>query len=435
MSTVIAYDLVRLFLGPLFLAPRGIDRVDLAILNHIFADDLSPHVGVLPTFWGIRAYRADQVRCLLQHVKGIWAEEGNEESETATEPAIQELAARIAENGRAPPFSSSRKLTTGDKVRRMLAQLWATGLPLGEPAHTGIPQGAIYLNVGQLGLAVPQFFRWLARRPDVTSAIMLHDVIPLEFPHLVRPGQQKQHARMVETAARHADLFIYSTRYARDTVDAALRAVGCMQVPSIVRGLPLPKAYAQALSGPQELVGTRYFLVVSTIEPRKNHALLLRIWARMLARMGKETPHLVVVGALGYDGEAILSALDANPDLRSRVHQISGISSPALASLMLGATGLLSPTFVEGFGLPVLEANTLGVPVIASDISAHREIADAATILLPCDDEAGWELAICGLPDRITSARRPIDDTIMERGYCTDLLASIEAFHLSRRRP
>ena len=62
---VIAYDVMRLFIGPSFLTPRGIDRVDLALARHIFDDESSQNVGVLPTPAGVYAFSAAQVRNLL----------------------------------------------------------------------------------------------------------------------------------------------------------------------------------------------------------------------------------------------------------------------------------------------------------------------------------------------------------------------------------
>ncbi|MFK5047932.1 hypothetical protein ACI4CD_29925, partial [Klebsiella pneumoniae] len=76
-----------------------------------------------------------------------------------------------------------------------------------------------------------------------------------------------------------------------------------------VRGLPLPQAFAQQAIGVPELAQQRYFIVVSTIEPRKNHALLLRVWTRLIERMGVSAPHLVIVGSRGFDGERIMAPL------------------------------------------------------------------------------------------------------------------------------
>ncbi len=426
MARVIAFDLARLFLGPLFLAPRGIDRVDLALARHVFPDENSPNLGILPTFWGIRVYRARQVLRLLAHVEALWAEQAPYRRDPPQHPRFCRIVEDIRASGSAQhrPIPPPRNLRLRDKVARMVGELVATGMPLGRPSRQAVPARAIYLNVGQLGLAVPLFFHWLDDRPDVTCAMMLHDVIPLEYPDLVRPGQADHHSRMVRTAAHHADCMIYTTRYARDTVNAALARSGRAQLPSLVRALPLSAAFAQTSGSLPALAGTRYFVVVSTIEPRKNHELLLRVWARLIARLGVAAPHLVIVGARGYDAARILVPLERAPILRGHVHEVAGLSSHDLAALMLGAAALLSPTWVEGFGLPVLEAQSLGVPTIASNIAAHREIASGA-ILLPCDDDDGWERAIMAAPTPGARTAPVIAPQLSEAAYCADVLAFV----------
>lgn len=432
----IAYDLVRLFLGPLFMTPRGIDRVDLALARHIFADRDTANIGVLPTFWGLRAYRAPQVRRLLAHVERIWAEHAERDEDPAQEAQIRGLLHAMAGHPIAAEAPKARRnLKLRHKVLRMITALGATGVPLGRPVRAEVPQGAVYLNVGQLGLAVPSFFRWLESRPDLTCAMMLHDVIPLEFPHLCRPGQFDHHTNMVRTAARHADCMIYTTTYARDTVNAALADHIPARLPCLVRGLPLPQAFAQQAIGVPELARQRYFIVVSTIEPRKNHALLLRVWTRLIERMGVSAPHLVIVGSRGFDGERIMAPLVHRPILRSHVHEVVGLSSPALAALTLNAAAMLSPTLVEGFGMPVMEANAMGVPTIASDIPAHREIANATTTLLSGDDEDAWFRAILQTPTAPLRQRPVIDPAMTETAYCRDLLAWVREIAAARQAP
>lgn len=430
MSRVIAYDLTRLFLGPLFLAPRGIDRVDLALARHVFADPDTPHLGILPTPWGVRAYPAVLVRRVLNHVWQLWAEHTPAEGDIRTEPRLVRLIAQIlssspeAEHVQNPQRQASLSLMA--KIMRILGELRVTGIPLGRAADGAVPQGAVYLNVGQLGLAVPPFFRWLKRRPDVTCAIMLHDVIPLEYPHLVRAGHVEHHARMIRTAAEHASCLIFTSVYARDTVSAALARQGRCDVPNLVRHLPLPAVFAETAGSLPDLARCHYFVVVSTIEPRKNHELLLRVWKRLVRRFGDDAPHLVVVGSRGYDADRILAPIAHDPLLRRHVHEVSGLSSPALATLMLGASGLLSPSLAEGFGLPVLEANAMGVPTIASDIAAHREVANASTKLLPGDDDASWEQAVASTPLAGLRSRPPLPPESTEAIYCSDLLHFLE---------
>ncbi len=94
---------------------------------------------------------------------------------------------------------------------------------------------------------------------------------------------------------------------------------------------------------------------------------------------------------------------------------------------MLGSKGMLSPTRTEGFGLPVYEANALGVPTIASDIPAHREIANAQTTLLSPDDADAWEQAIIALVPAGARPRPAIDPRLTEEAYCADVLEFLQA--------
>ena len=87
---------------------------------------------------------------------------------------------------------------------------------------------------------------------------------------------------------------------------------------------------------------------------------------------------------------------------------------------------MLSPSFVEGFGLPVLEANTMGVTAIVSDIAAHREISGPATVLLPVDDECAWEQAILQIVPVGIRSRPAIPSNLTEGAYCADLLAFLK---------
>lgn len=422
MSQTIAFDLTRLFLGPLFLAPRGIDRVDLALAQHVFADPESANLAILPTPWGMRAYPAAIARLLIDHVQQLWAERSPDGHDHQSDPRVRRLIDGICARPVPDEPIPAQTLSLAAKVRRIVQELCATGLHFGRPADSAVPKGATYLNVGQLGLAVPLFFNWIERRPDLVCAMMLHDVIPLEYPHLVRPGHAGHHARMVRTAARHADCLIFTSAHARDTVCRALARHGRMGVPNLVRPLPLPEAFAKVGDSFPSLADKSYFLVVSTIEPRKNHAMLLRVWKRLVERLGVHAPHLVLVGSRGFDAERILAPLGRDANLRGHVHEACGLPSPALASLTLGATGLLSPSLAEGFGLPVLEANALGVPTIASDIAAHREVANGATTLLACDDEDAWETAIAGLSPISGRCRPQMPEAMTEESYCRDLL-------------
>jgi glycosyltransferase involved in cell wall biosynthesis len=431
MDRTLAYDLTRLFIGPIFLTPRGIDRVDLALARSVFMSDDCGNVGVLPTPWGVRAYPARIVRIVLAQLEQLWSENVSE----ADDPQLRGIIRTLTGRGQNPPsLPSPPQLDVLGRVGRMMRLLAATGLRLGLPVRR-LPARAVYINVGQLGLAIPWFHHWLATRRDILCVMMLHDIIPLEYPHLVSRAAVQHHARMVETVARHADCLLFNTHYAKEGIDSALLCHRRVGLPGFVRALPLPNAFVACERSLPDLDEVNYFIVVSTVEPRKNHELLLRVWKRLIKRMGSAAPHLVIVGAKGFGADDILADLDRNALLNAHVHLVSGLSSAGLAALTLGATAMLSPSVAEGFGLPVFEAMALDVPVIASDIAAHREIASASVVLLPTDDESGWEEAVIRTPPVHGRTRPKIASNLTEADYCADVLAYVRSVDDARVMP
>jgi glycosyltransferase involved in cell wall biosynthesis len=147
-----------------------------------------------------------------------------------------------------------------------------------------------------------------------------------------------------------------------------------------------------------------YLLVVSTIEPRKNHLSLLTAWERLrLERFPKLK--LVVVGALGWHHKSIIQKF--RPWLeRAEVYVLEDVLSSELRVLYRHARATVCPSFGEGFDFSGVEAMKSGSPVIASDIPVHREIyADAAEFFNPYSVDA-LSFAIQSVIDPARSARR-----------------------------
>jgi glycosyltransferase involved in cell wall biosynthesis len=164
--------------------------------------------------------------------------------------------------------------------------------------------------------------------------------------------------------------------------------------------------------------GRPYFVHVGTIEARKNLAFLLTIWRRLAEEMSARAPRLVLIGRYGWENEAVLDHLERSPLLQGLVHQASDLPDAALSELMRGARALVAPSSVEGFDLPPVEAMAMGVPVIASDIAAHREMVPQAHLIDPLDG-LGWlealEAATLEPPTRPAGYRAPTWDAHFDR--------------------
>jgi len=119
-----------------------------------------------------------------------------------------------------------------------------------------------------------------------------------------------------------------------------------------------------------------YLLVVSTIEPRKNHLTLLSAWEQLQSEAYPEL-HLVIVGALGWDHKAIVRPI--RPWLeRSQVFMLADVPAPELRLLYRHARATICPSLGEGFDFSGIESMRCGGAVVASDIPVHREVFDDA---------------------------------------------------------
>lgn len=127
-----------------------------------------------------------------------------------------------------------------------------------------------------------------------------------------------------------------------------------------------------------------YLLFVSTIEPRKNITNLITAF-NYLKQHHKIEQHLVLIGKKGWHYEPIFAAIEASP-YKNQIHHLNYLSDQLVALFYAKTDAFVYPSLYEGFGLPVLEAMTLGAPVITSNTSSLPEVAgDAALLINPND--------------------------------------------------
>lgn len=138
------------------------------------------------------------------------------------------------------------------------------------------------------------------------------------------------------------------------------------------------------------------YLMVSTIEPRKNHAYLLDAFDKLWSE-GHEVG-LCFVGKVGWKTEQLIERVRQHPHLGKKLFMWNDLSDRELEYCYLNARSLVFPSYVEGFGLPLVEAMQRGLPVMASDIPVFREIGG--------DSMAYFELAE---PDTLASLVRQFE--------------------------
>ena len=266
----------------------------------------------------------------------------------------------------------------GDARRAAVARCGPGGLRRMLKRH--LPNGSEAWVVGHMGLDGPT----AAGLADLPLNVLLHDTIPLDHPAFADARSQGRSRAFVARVAHHAARVIHPARATRAASEAWLEAAGRMP-PGLVA--PLGVAVVDAASGPGATAPT--FVALGTIEPRKNHALLLDLW-EVLARE-PDPPRLVIAGARGWLNRDVFARLDARP---ACVSEMSGLADGDVARLIDGAAGLLHPSLAEGFGLAPCEAAARGVPVLAGDLCITREILGDYPVYAAFSDRYAWLQAI-----------------------------------------
>ena len=164
-------------------------------------------------------------------------------------------------------------------------------------------------------------------------------------------------------------------------------------------------------------------LFVGTLEPRKNLGALLDAWTQVTATLSSGRT-LVIAGRKTAHADTWLDRI-GRPPLAGRVEYRGYVSDEQREALFAGAAALVLPSLDEGFGLPLLEAMSAGVPVIASRRGAIPEVAGGAVELINPEDIGGLVSAICRvLSDEAHAADLATRGLIRARDFSWDRSAA-----------
>ncbi|MBC7803479.1 MAG: glycosyltransferase family 4 protein [Candidatus Parcubacteria bacterium] len=235
-------------------------------------------------------------------------------------------------------------------------------------------------------------YAWLLRRRGARPVFFIHDLIPILHPEFCRPGEKARHVARMRNALRDGAGLIVNSRHTLAELER-FAASGGLHMPPVVVAPLAPSVVPSASPGPRP-IEQPFFVVLGTIEPRKNHLLLLQLWGRLAERLGDSSPRLVVVGQRGWGCEKALDLLERSEPLKGIVSERNQCGDAELANLLQHAQALLMPSFAEGYGLPVAEALAAGLPVIASDLPAFREIAGTMPEYADPRDGPRWEALV-----------------------------------------
>eukprot|EP01032_Pedospumella_encystans_P009599 gene9599-11289_t len=243
--------------------------------------------------------------------------------------------------------------------------------------------------------------------PSTQMVVRYHDAVPILMPHTTRDKAFDQAAHFhalkdnlkrgawfscISHATRNDLLTIFPQAEPRSVVIPNIVSDEYYPDPSpphivhqVIRNrvavddlvkTKLPKAFAQQVADSDKPM--QYLLMVSTIEPRKNHALLIQAWEML--RYGTHSQlKLVVVGNSGWDQGPVLQSFRPWA-AAGELFWLNNVPAAELRALYTHAQATVCPGLAEGFDYSGVEAMKCACPVAASDIPVHREIYDQAAV-------------------------------------------------------
>ncbi|WP_242125479.1 glycosyltransferase family 1 protein [Sphingobium sp. Sx8-8] len=251
---------------------------------------------------------------------------------------------------------------------------------------------AVYVQASPHHLTRAHQVRRILAREQARFLCLVHDLIPIEYPEYARVSGDRQHRQRIATIAALADGVIVNSAATGRSLQHWLERTGRNVDMHVALLGTEPLAAAQPF---EQADGRPYFVCLGTIEPRKNHLLLLNLWRHMAQTLDAgSVPRLIVIGRRGWENEQVVDMLERCPALKDHVEELNGCSDARMAGLLRGARALLMPSFAEGYGMPVAEALSVDTPVICSDLPALREAGgDVPDYLNPLDGP-GWQAKI-----------------------------------------
>lgn len=220
--------------------------------------------------------------------------------------------------------------------------------------------------------------------------VTIHDLDFLEHPERTTAEIRRDYPALVAAHARRADHIVTNSRHTAEDVE---RRLG-------VHSSRISICYPGAPAWPAREVEPRdgVILFLGSLTPRKNLGMLLDAYERVLARV-PNTPRLVLAGRGTPESHPLVERARRAP-LAAHVDLTGYVTSDRRLDLYRRALIFVMPSFTEGFGMPVIEAMTCGVPVVAANRGALPEVVGTAGRLVdPTDAGALAETLIALIGD------------------------------------
>jgi glycosyltransferase involved in cell wall biosynthesis len=268
--------------------------------------------------------------------------------------------------------------------------------------------GSILLNLGSSWWLQNYFLgvRYAKARFDILYVPFIHDLIPTAMPEFCVAELRNNFEEWLESVFAHADFFLVNSQNTLADLRIAARQAGAERDMAVItldadfRNAPTVAAQQYGCDVDMVLreLGLergRFVLFVSTIEPRKNHALAFTVWLKLRRRHGAENcPKLLCVGQRGWLNSEAHARLASSDELLNQVVILSNISDVVLGKLYEGCICTVYPSLYEGWGLPVTESLCYGKVPIVSRVASLPEAGGDFAEYFDVDSERAFLEAV-----------------------------------------
>ena len=239
--------------------------------------------------------------------------------------------------------------------------------------------GSVFLMAGAFWIVKSYDLLKTLRQRGVAITVFIHDLIQIDNPEYVDEKATHAFRRSLLDVGEIANFFTTNSAFVARELRGFLTRE--MDLPTPV--YPVPLATEMTLSPPEpwaeeslraEFGVAGYVLCVSTIEIRKNHIYLVRIWQELIRSGRADLPKLIFVGKWGWEIDHLQDLLERTNYLDGMVRVLNGVSDAMLASLYRNSLFTIYPSFAEGWGLPIGESLVLGKPCISAGVTSMPEV-------------------------------------------------------------
>ncbi|MGL4318317.1 MAG: glycosyltransferase family 4 protein [Pseudomonas sp.] len=251
-----------------------------------------------------------------------------------------------------------------------------------------------------------------------------HDLSPFKWAECAAPHRVRFMQKELELARKRADAFITDSQHGRlelaEYFGIDLERIHAIPLASGAEFHPHTAEQTRVTLDHYDLSHDGYSLYVGTIEPRKNLLNLLVAYERLPMAMRQRWP-LVLSGYRGWRSDDIHAAI-SRAESQGWARYLGFTPAEDLPALYAGARLFCFPSLYEGFGLPVLEAMSSGIPILCSNSSSLPEVAGAAALQSDPQDIEGMTLNL----------RQGLEDNIWRAGARSKGLQHAQAFSWQR---